>query len=83
MSHEVKDLLGKMLHIVPQKRPLAAQILCHPWMLQQPPPEIRANDFSGHSQPHQEETAAALRGAVAATFRGKFVVIHSYVRTFD
>lgn len=62
-----------MLHIVPQKRPLAAQILCHPWMLQQPPPEIRATDFSGMSQPHPEETAAALRGAVAATFRGKFL----------
>lgn len=60
-----------MLHIVPQKRPLAAQILCHPWMLQQPPPEIRATDPSGMSQPHQGESAAALRGAVAATFRGK------------
>lgn len=60
-----------MLHIVPQKRPLAAQILCHPWMLQQPPPQIRATDVSGVAQPHQEETAAALRGAVAATFRGK------------
>lgn len=62
-----------MLHIVPQKRPLAAQILCHPWMLQQPPPEIKATDFAGMSQPHQEETAAALRGAVAATFRGIFL----------
>ncbi len=61
-----------MLHIVPQKRPLAAQILCHPWMLQQPPPEIRATDYSGMSQPYQEESAAVLRGAVAATFRGKF-----------
>lgn len=69
VSHEVKDLLRKMLHIVPQKRPLAAQILCHPWMLQQPPPEIRTTDVSGMSQPRPEETAAALRGAVAATFR--------------
>lgn len=59
-----------MLHIVPQKRPLAAQILRHPWMLQQPPPEIKSNDFAGMSQQHQEETAAALRGAVNATFRG-------------
>jgi len=41
-------------------------------LLQQPPPEIKATDFAGMSQPHQEETAAALRGAVAATFRGKF-----------
>ncbi|XP_055612332.1 ribosomal protein S6 kinase 2 beta isoform X1 [Uranotaenia lowii] len=32
ISEEVKELLRQMLHIVPQRRPTAAQILRHPWL---------------------------------------------------
>nr|XP_029732252.1 ribosomal protein S6 kinase 2 beta isoform X3 [Aedes albopictus] len=32
ISQEVKDLLREMLHIVPHRRPTAAQILRHPWL---------------------------------------------------
>lgn len=61
-----------MLHIVPSRRPTAAQILRHPWLLQQTysnssqPIDISPN--AQHSMVN-ESTAAALRGAVNATFR--------------
>lgn len=62
----MKDLIQQMLHIVPQKRPTAAQILRHQW-LSQPAPEIR--HIESH-QPHKEAIAvAAIKGAVDATFR--------------
>lgn len=61
-----------MLHIVPNRRPTAAQILRHPWIVQQTsynstqPIEIP----SSSSQPMVcDSTAAALKGAVNATFR--------------
>lgn len=58
-----------MLHIVPGRRPTAAQILRHPWIVQQTyfttsqPIEIPSQSTINDS------TAAALRGAVNATFR--------------
>lgn len=61
-----------MLHIVPSRRPTAAQILRHPWLLQQTyynssqPIEIPS---SSKNSAVNESTAAALRGAVKATFR--------------
>lgn len=65
ISVEVKDLLRQMLHIVPQKRPTAAQILRHPWLWQQPPIEIQPAE----NQPSIREATAAIKGAVNATFR--------------
>lgn len=67
MSTEVKDLLRQMLHIVPQKRPTAEQILRYPWLWQQPPTEIRQTE--NQSIPGIKEATAALKGAVDATFR--------------
>lgn len=61
-----------MLHIVPNRRPTAAQILRHPWLMQQTyfnrtqPIEIPS---SSQNSMINDSTAAALRGAVNATFR--------------
>lgn len=35
VTNPVKDLLRQMLHIVPENRPTAAQILQHPWLKEQ------------------------------------------------
>lgn len=61
-----------MLHIVPNRRPTAAQILRHPWIVQQnhqnntQPIEIPS---SSNNSMICDSTAAALKGAVNATFR--------------
>ncbi|XP_055701398.1 ribosomal protein S6 kinase 2 beta isoform X3 [Phlebotomus papatasi] len=78
ISPEVKELLRHMLHIVPQKRPTAAQILRHSW-LWQPPPDLNRQSTDVQNIHHQQNLAtgvvpvrdhtAALRGAVNATFR--------------
>ncbi|XP_055695043.1 ribosomal protein S6 kinase 2 beta isoform X1 [Lutzomyia longipalpis] len=79
VSSEVKELLRHMLHIVPQKRPTAAQILRHPWLWQPPSDANRPsadvqyiqhlqNMASGVGVQVRDQTAA-LRGAVNATFR--------------
>lgn len=61
-----------MLHIVPARRPTATQILRHPWIVLQTqyassqPIGIPSN--AGVSLV-RDSTAAALKGAVNATFR--------------
>lgn len=61
-----------MLHIVPNRRPTAAQILRHPWIVQQThqnstqPIEIPSGS---NNSMICDSTAAALKGAVNATFR--------------
>lgn len=61
-----------MLHIVPSRRPTAAQILRHPWIVQQThygssqPIEVPSN---GGVSLARDSTTAALKGAVNATFR--------------
>lgn len=73
MSPEAKDLLRQMLHIVPQRRPTAAQILRHPWILQQSQMVVQpieaTNTILNTSSALRDSTAAALKGAVNATFR--------------
>lgn len=32
VSHQAKDLVTSMLHIAPQRRPTAAQLVKHPWL---------------------------------------------------
>lgn len=76
-----------MLHIVPSRRPTAAQILRHPWIVQQmhlnstQPIEIPPNSNNASLC---DSTTAALKGAVNATFRaisspqaanGKFLIL--------
>lgn len=62
-----------MLHIVPNRRPTAAQILRHPWIIQKTlqhstqPIEILPS--SSNNSMICDSTAAALKGAVNATFR--------------
>lgn len=53
-----------MMHIVPQKRPTAAQILRHSWLWQPPPPPHVDNwqmnvNLQTHSQPMNVDTSAA------------------------
>lgn len=61
-----------MLHIVPNRRPTAAQILRHPWITQHThykssqPIEIPTGSNNAMIC---DSTAAALKGAVNATFR--------------
>lgn len=74
ISSDAKDLIRQMLHIVPNRRPTAAQILRHPWIVQQ-------TQYNSHTQPMEipstgstnamicDSTTAALKGAVNATFR--------------
>lgn len=76
VSQEVKDLLRQMLHIVPQKRPTASQLLLHPWFrlstaVGDHPSQAKSQLDVGaaHCSNHHREATAALRGAVNATFR--------------
>lgn len=66
ISSDVKDLIRQMLHIIPQKRPTATQILRHPW-LWQPAPAIKTHETI--SAMRETTAAAALKGAVNATYR--------------
>lgn len=72
VSPEAKDLLQQMLHIVPQRRPTAAQILRHPWIVKQAHMSA-TQSFETHSASYapvvHDTTTAALKGAVNATFR--------------
>ncbi|XP_018792908.1 PREDICTED: ribosomal protein S6 kinase 2 beta [Bactrocera latifrons] len=45
-GHEVKDLLRQMLHIVPENRPTAAQILQHPWLREQSAGSVRLTEYA-------------------------------------
>lgn len=45
-SQEVKDLLRQMLHIVPENRPTAAQILQHPWLREQSAGSVRLTEYA-------------------------------------
>lgn len=69
VSPEAKDLLRQMLHIVPQRRPTAAQILRHPWILHQAHLPATQTIESIAASTLRDSTTAALKGAVNATFR--------------
>ncbi|XP_058454664.1 ribosomal protein S6 kinase 2 beta isoform X3 [Malaya genurostris] len=83
ISEEVKDLLRQMLHIVPQRRPTAAQILKHSWLSRS---RLLYNQVGMQHQALQTvltaditaapacslcpaDTTEAIKGAVHATFR--------------
>uniref|UniRef100_A0A182PAB9 Non-specific serine/threonine protein kinase n=1 Tax=Anopheles epiroticus TaxID=199890 RepID=A0A182PAB9_9DIPT len=81
ISDEVKELLRQMLHIVPSRRPTAAQILRHPW-LSRSGPRLMYNtvgiQHTTNERPMVVEVqdlkpacvnTEAIKGAVHATFR--------------
>lgn len=73
ISEEVKELLRQMLHIAPQRRPTAAQILRHPWLSRS---RLLYNQPGGmqqllHNHHHQAVQQTQLMGsAVAAAASG-------------
>ncbi|XP_055841412.1 ribosomal protein S6 kinase 2 beta [Episyrphus balteatus] len=70
ISPAVKDLLRQMVHIVPENRPTATQILQHPWLREQAPSCVRLTAHSGAvQQTSMKEASLALKGALDATFR--------------
>lgn len=59
-----------MLHIVPSKRPTAAQILRHPWIWQTPTTSTKVQPHLTAQPYHQQsQEATNIKGAVNATFR--------------
>lgn len=66
ISVEAKDLIRKMLHISPDCRPTAAELLQHPWLWQSRP-DIRYMDTQQTN--HVREGVDVIKGAVNATFR--------------
>ncbi|XP_054273253.1 ribosomal protein S6 kinase 2 beta isoform X3 [Macrosteles quadrilineatus] len=60
VSAEAKDLVRRMLHIDPHRRPTAAQVLLHTWL-------TNRHQLPTHRLVLQE--AAQLKGAMAATYR--------------
>ncbi|XP_037938108.1 ribosomal protein S6 kinase 2 beta-like [Teleopsis dalmanni] len=74
----VKELLRQMLHIVPENRPTASQILQHPWLQEQSMSTLKLTEYALNAQMtgsiqqntnSVREATMALRGAVDATFR--------------
>ncbi|XP_030379319.1 ribosomal protein S6 kinase 2 beta [Scaptodrosophila lebanonensis] len=77
ISVPVKELLRQMLHIVPENRPTAAQILEHSWVRDQFAGQVQLTEYTtappqlslGAQQQQHNHNSTALRGAVDATFR--------------
>ncbi|KPU75095.1 uncharacterized protein Dana_GF26852 [Drosophila ananassae] len=78
VSTPAKDLLRQMLHIVPENRPTAANILEHTWLREQFASGVQLTEYAvapgsqlsiGAQQQQQSHISMALRGAVDATFR--------------
>ncbi|EDV47659.1 ribosomal protein S6 kinase 2 beta [Drosophila erecta] len=78
ISVPAKELLRQMLHIVPENRPTAAQILEHAWLREQFVGGVQLTEYAvapgsqlslGAQQQQQNHISMALRGAVDATFR--------------
>lgn len=82
ISMEAKELITHMMHIVPAKRPTAAQILRHSWIVRQSQAfdakaaaggrcnVVPASSSSTQSQnAHMSKDINDIRGAVNATFR--------------
>ncbi|RZC34282.1 ribosomal protein S6 kinase 2 beta, partial [Asbolus verrucosus] len=70
VSQEAKMLVTDMLHIAPQRRPTAAQLVKHPWLTSSTPALYQAQSQVHNattSQNVQDQTH--LKETVAATFR--------------
>jgi ribosomal protein S6 kinase alpha-1/2/3/6 len=72
ISSEVKDLISHMMHIVPSKRPTAAQILRHSWIVRQSQAYESSRtpgaSLTSHVVPMPKDIND-MKGAVNATFR--------------
>lgn len=80
ISSEAKELVSHMMHIVPSKRPTAAQILRHSWIVRQSQAfeskgivggnAVVSNQNSSNQQHvHMPKDIIEIKGAVNATFR--------------
>nr|XP_022919952.1 ribosomal protein S6 kinase 2 beta isoform X1 [Onthophagus taurus] len=74
VSQQARDLVSDMLHVAPQRRPSASQLLKHPWVNQRTT-SINVNHHQRNSCDLLMDTASAsatgpnLKEAVEATFR--------------
>lgn len=50
VSQLAKDLVADMLHIAPQRRPTASQLVKHPWLNTRIPPALQAMPMNVQSQ---------------------------------
>lgn len=83
ISMEVKELISHMMHIVPGKRPTAAQILRHSWIVRQSQAfdskaiaggrctvvQQASSAIQSQNSAHMSKDINDIRGAVNATFR--------------
>ncbi|XP_018571360.1 ribosomal protein S6 kinase 2 beta isoform X2 [Anoplophora glabripennis] len=79
VSNEAKMLVTEMLHIVPQRRPTAAQLVKHPWVVSQtntlyqlrafPSSHLANSNYINQKQAQAAPTGVHLKETVAATFR--------------
>ncbi|KNC22598.1 hypothetical protein FF38_00189 [Lucilia cuprina] len=70
VSHPVKDLLRQMLHIVPENRPTAAQILQHPWLKEQSAGSVRLTEYCAPSSITPTNSSLSNQAAAAAAVTG-------------
>lgn len=73
ITSEVKELISHMMHIVPSKRPTAAQILRHSWIVRQSHAFDASRNQGAASNLSQNAAVPKdihdMKGAVNATFR--------------
>lgn len=69
ISPEVKELISHMMHIVPSKRPTAAQILRHSWVVRQSQTFDASRVPGASTQQLMPKDIHDMKGAVNATFR--------------
>lgn len=62
-------LVTDMLHIAPQRRPTAAQLVKHPWLAAATPSLYQSQIQANTSQITTPEQGVHLKETVAATFR--------------
>lgn len=69
ISPEAKELLRCMLHVAPQKRPTAVQLLQHPWLSPGRHQVVKVNPVCNTtpSNRHLKETVAATYRALATS----------------
>lgn len=67
VSQDAKMLVTDMLHIAPQRRPTAAQLIKHPWVASATP-SLCQNQMQMHHST-SEQSGVLLKETVAATFR--------------
>ncbi|XP_073833081.1 ribosomal protein S6 kinase II [Musca autumnalis] len=68
ISSSVKELLGQMLHIVPENRPTAAQILQHPWLKEQAAGSVRLTEYYVPSQQELQQKQQQPTTMTATSF---------------